>query len=333
MGDTAGPLQEDQARLGLERVGAPGAVLAGQGREVEGRVVAAQAEPEAVLARGRAVAGPLLQPALVSAGRTSCANRIGAGLSMLRTWMIVIASLDPMRTRTSAWPSPRGSIRPPGWTATIAGSELVQRPSCVRSRTAPSRPWPVAINCAEARRPSRTVPDGSMLSRSGTPRPSPPWRSAQNARRLQSRRAGQAGGHERDLLRGGTALGDDHRGAGGRGLIIVIRDAWAVGKSRMRSWRRVRPIVYKGLNSEWADRSAPDPSVEGHDAQTEGLCRLRSFDALAPADAPGRGTGNTGAEPAGGLAGRGAVGPEGAGQVGDLPAPVRRRVPSKTRST
>ena len=69
VGGYAGPLQEDQARLGLERIGAPGAVLAGQGLEVEGRIVAAQTEPESVLARGRAVAGPLVAARLGQRGQ------------------------------------------------------------------------------------------------------------------------------------------------------------------------------------------------------------------------------------------------------------------------
>ena len=76
VGGQAGPLQEDQARLGLERVGAPGAVLARQGLEVEGRVVAAQAEPEAVLARGSAVAGTLVA-AEPSSARAGPRARIG----------------------------------------------------------------------------------------------------------------------------------------------------------------------------------------------------------------------------------------------------------------
>src|SRR5205823_3433921 len=69
VGHPAGPLQEDQARLGLERVGAPGAALARQGLEVEGRIVAAQAEPEAVLARGSAMAGTLVAAGLGQRGQ------------------------------------------------------------------------------------------------------------------------------------------------------------------------------------------------------------------------------------------------------------------------
>ena len=111
-----------------------------QGHEVEGRVVAAQAETEAILARGSAVACTLVATGLRQRGQdlVSEPDRIGLG---------IVPDLDdrccldrPDRARTSAWPSPRGSIRPPGWTATIVGSDVVHRASCVRSPTASSLP-------------------------------------------------------------------------------------------------------------------------------------------------------------------------------------------------
>ena len=111
-----------------------------EGREVEGRIVAAQAETEAVLARGSPVACALVATGLRERGQdlVSEPDRIGLG---------IVPDLDgrycldrPDCARTSAWPSPRGSIRPPGWTATIVGSDVVHRASCVRSPTAPSLP-------------------------------------------------------------------------------------------------------------------------------------------------------------------------------------------------
>ena len=83
-----------------------------QGLEVEVRIVAAQAEPEAILARGSAVACTL-----VAAGLRQRGQYLVCELDRIRLLDVAdlndrLGFLDPTRTSTSAWPLPRGSIRP-----------------------------------------------------------------------------------------------------------------------------------------------------------------------------------------------------------------------------
>src|SRR5260370_20073603 len=76
MGDSAQGLQHDQARLGVLPVGAATEDVPRQLKVVSRRIVAAQAELEAVLARGRAVTGARVATADVESGDDLAAEAV-----------------------------------------------------------------------------------------------------------------------------------------------------------------------------------------------------------------------------------------------------------------
>ena len=136
MGDLTGRFADDQAVRRCDQVDATSKLIASQCLEIERRVLAPQAEPEASLAIEIAVARPH-----VAAGLGEEWDDIGAKTDRSR-------SVDPFdrdagfhavrpsnTTRKKAWPSARGRTTPPASIVAIVLGSRTYRQRAVTSRT------------------------------------------------------------------------------------------------------------------------------------------------------------------------------------------------------
>ena len=145
--------------------------------------------------------------------------------------MVVVASIDPTRARTSAWPSPRGSIRPPG----LHGHdrrvrcrparllrEVADRVVAAGTGRDQLRPGPAAVQDRAGRFDDQPIGDPVRRRRDGC---------QPESHEVPDHQLGHAAGPAHDLLRIG-ATPTSLAGGRDRGLIIVISDREPARKSR-----------------------------------------------------------------------------------------------------
>ena len=140
VGDLPQGLPQDETGLRRHRVDSPAGDFVREDRKVLVGKVAAQAQPEAPLARRRAVAS-----ARVAARLAECRNHVPAkahrapAAPIPRTLTVVLASRLPVRATIVAVPSPLGITRPLGVTVATAGFELTHSTDAVWSFTDAAR--------------------------------------------------------------------------------------------------------------------------------------------------------------------------------------------------